>query len=412
MLLRVTRLILALLILSSSLLVPPAIATELAGACEDGRQEGGAIYRICMPQSGGWNGDLIVFAHGYVAPNEPLEIPEDQLKLPGGLTIPEVANRLGFAFATTSYRTTGLAVRQGVEDLRDLVRLFTEAYGEPRHVYLIGGSEGGIITALAVERYPEVFDGGLAACGPIGDFQRQINYWGDFRVVFDYFFPDLIPGSPMDIPPEVIDNWETVYVPRIREAIQNNPHAVDQLLRVTRASTDRRDPASVENTILGLLWYNVFATNDGIAKLGGQPFDNTRRLYIGSDNDWRLNREIQRFQADPAALEEIEAYYQTSGRLSVPLVTLHTTGDPFVPYWHDLLYRWKAFWNRSSRYHSHIPAFRYGHCNFNVVEGVAAFAVLYFKVTGRLLTGVEEVLPDAAAQAEFSRLVREYTMEQ
>jgi hypothetical protein len=29
--------------------------------------------------------------------------------------------------------------------------------------------------------------GGLAICGPIGDFGQQINYWGDFRALYDYF---------------------------------------------------------------------------------------------------------------------------------------------------------------------------------------------------------------------------------
>jgi hypothetical protein len=29
---------------------------------------------------------------------------------------------------------------------------------------------------------------------------------------------------------------------------------------------------------------------------------------------------------------------KTSGQLSVPLVTLHTTGDPIVPFLHEALY--------------------------------------------------------------------------
>lgn len=387
----------------------PAPAEGVASTCEDGTQPGGALYRICMPAQSAWNGDLVVFAHGYVPPNEPLEIPE--LELPYGLSMPEIANRLGFAFATTSYRTNGLAVREGVEDLSELVGLFMQQHGDPRRVYVVGGSEGGIITTLAIEQHPEVFDGGLAACGPIGDFRRQVNYWGDFRVLFDYFFPDLIPGSPVEIPQEVMDNWDTTYMPAIQSAIQSNRHAADQLLRVSRAAVDRHDPESRETTILGLLWYNVFATNDGIAKLGGQPFDNSRRFYFGSDNDWRLNRHVQRFRADQDALDQIEAYYQTAGDLDVPLVTLHNTGDPFVPYWHEPLYRWKAFRRGSSRLHSNIPALRYGHCNFSLVEGVAAFAVLYFKVSGQELLGVEAVLPEAGSQQKFRELLEQYSTE-
>src|SRR5512136_241324 len=91
-------------------------------ACVDGPQASGAIYRICMPFL--WNNDLIVYAHGYMAPNQPVRIPEEQLHLPDGTYIPDVVNLLGYAFATTSYSTNGLAVREGLSDLVDLVRIF------------------------------------------------------------------------------------------------------------------------------------------------------------------------------------------------------------------------------------------------------------------------------------------------
>ena len=65
----------------------------------------------------------------------------------------------------------------------------------PSKVYLVGASEGGIITALSVEQSPSVFSAGLAACGPLGNFPYQINYFGDARATFEYFFPGLIPGA-------------------------------------------------------------------------------------------------------------------------------------------------------------------------------------------------------------------------
>ncbi len=58
---------------------------------------------ICVPTP--WNGDLVVWAHGYVAFNEPLDF--QHLRV-GDLYLPDVAQALGFAFATTSYRTNGL----------------------------------------------------------------------------------------------------------------------------------------------------------------------------------------------------------------------------------------------------------------------------------------------------------------
>ena len=158
------------------------------------------------------------------------------------------------------------------------------------------------------------------------DFRKQINYFGDFRVVFDYFFPGVIPGSPVDVPQEVMDNWDQVYVPRIIQAISSNPDATNQLLKVTRAAIYPGDATSIEETILGVLWYTAFATNDAEVELGGQPFDNKNRFYVGSKNDLRLNLKVQRFSADPAAINEIEGHYQTSGCLTSPIVTL------FIPY--------------------------------------------------------------------------------
>ena len=51
-----------------------------------------------------------------------------------------------------------------------------------------------------------------------------------------------------------------------------------------------------------------------------------------------LNVGIERFDADPAASEYADLHYRPTGLLQRPLVTLHTTGDPGVPYRHELIY--------------------------------------------------------------------------
>jgi len=176
----------------------------------------------------------------------------------------------------------------------------------------------GLITTLAVEKYPDLFSGGLALCGPIGDFRGQVDYWGDFRVVFDYFFPEVLPPSPVTIPSVVIENWGNQYAPAIIQAIALGPHATEQLLSVTQASVDPSDSASISETVLGVLWYNVFATNEAIIELNGQPFDNRKRRYLGSDDDKALKKGVERFKADRSALAGIATYYQTSGLLTKP----------------------------------------------------------------------------------------------
>jgi pimeloyl-ACP methyl ester carboxylesterase len=328
-----------------------------------------------MP-AGEWS-DLVVYAHGYVGFDKPVEIPEDQMSLPGSeMSIDQIVNLMGYAFATTSYYTNGLAVLPALSDLLDLVNIFTTTKGTPDHVYLVGVSEGGLITTLSVEQHPDVYDGGLAMCGPYGDFRDQINHYGDFRVVFDYFFPDLMPGEPLSIPTSLINDWHsgfltTTILPEITDPA--NSISVTQLLTVTNVSPYAFARPTSTASITQLLWYNVFATSDGVAKRGGQPFDNQGRVYSGSNDDVRLNDDVDRFSADPAALDEIAAHYQTTGQLEVPLVTLHTIGDEIVPYRHVTQYLGKTQAAGNSELHSHFEIKRHGHCNFTAEEILNAF---------------------------------------
>jgi pimeloyl-ACP methyl ester carboxylesterase len=405
------------------------------GGCQRGSHIGGE-YIICTPDDDAWNGDLLVYAHGYVAPDNPVGIPDEQLKLADGTSITETVTGLGYAFAATSYITNGLAVKDGIAAVKDVVGVFSDTIAAPDHVYLVGASEGGVVTALTTEQHPEIFAGGLATCGPVGDFQRQIDYWGDVRVLFDYFFPDVLPpfepveGDPQAplIPDEVIDSWywcgdedrnpnyscveerEDAYQTKVREALESDPGKTRQLVRVARVPVKLTEPATAIDALVHLLWYNVFATNDGIAKLGGQPYGNALRWYWGSNNDWRLNRNVTRFHADDEAVEQIEAHYQTSGDLSVPIVTLHTLKDPVVPYWHEPIYRWKVWRNEDWRLHTNIPSLRYGHCSYGAGEALFAFAWLVYQVEGQRLQNVRDVLT-SEAYADYGRMSESYGLE-
>ena len=264
---------------------------------------------------------------------------------------------------------------------------------------LVGVSEGGLITTLATEQYPAVFNGGLAACGPIGDFRRHANYVGDFRVVFDYFFPGLIPGSAVSIPDPLIANWSTYYTTTVVPVITapGSAISVTQLLNVTGVPYDPGDPATIAEGISQELWYNVHGTNDAIAKLGGQPFDNHDRIYSGSLNDAALNAGVGRYTASPAALAELEAHYQTAGRPLVPLVTIHNTHDQTVPYWHETLYRDKIVANNFAYRHDLIPVDSYGHCNFTLGEITSALTLLQQRISNPVPSPTPTVTATATA---------------
>jgi hypothetical protein len=235
-----------------------------------------------------------------------------------------------------------------------------------------------------------------------------VNYWGDFRAVFDYFMDtpdfDVLPGNAANIPSSLMNKWDSVYIPRVAGVLVANPLGTQQLLSVTGAPVDPLNPNTVGETTLGILWYNVFATNDATEKLGGRPFDNFDRVYSGSFNDALLNAGVKRYKAQPAALEEIANHYETSGILMRPLVTMYTTGDPIVPVWHQAMYTAKVLGHNPYSLYLPITINRYGHCAFTVPEILNGFGTLVYMSTGAFPP--TPLMPDSSAQLqkyEFSQ---------
>jgi pimeloyl-ACP methyl ester carboxylesterase len=330
---------------------------------------------VCFPDD--WNGDLVLYAHGHVPADRDLAIPDDQV---GGQSIATTINNLGYAYATTSYRRNGLLGPEGVEDMVELGATIRRLYRpDPGRTVMVGVSEGGMVAGLAAERYPDLFDGVLSACGPVGSLRGQLDYFVDFRVVFDYLFPGVIPGTAISVPAEVSERWEELYAPAVVLALVTNPAAARELVRITGAAVERSDVVAIAVTAVVILRYNVIGTADAQQRLGGQPFDNSARVYSGSADDAALNAGVARFAADPAALTAM-AEFETTGNITVPVVTLHTTGDPVVPFNQQALYADKASRSGASGRLTQIPVDRYGHCSFEAPEVLGAFSTLMDQV--------------------------------
>ncbi len=347
-----------------------------AAGCVEGTLEHGALYRLCFPSS--WNGDLVLYAHGHVPADRELALPEDQV---GGQSIANTITGRGYAYGTTSYRRNGLLGPEGAEDLVELEATVRRLYRpDPGRTVVIGVSEGGMVAGLAVERHPDLFDGALSACGPVGSLRQQLDYFVDFRVVFDYLFPGVLPGSAVSIPEAVVDRWEQVYAPAIALAIFTNPAAARELVRITGAPVERDDAVAIAVSAVSILRYNVIGTANAHERLGGQPFDNMGRVYAGSADDAALNAGVARFTADPNALAAIDDF-ETRGDLEVPVVTLHTTGDPVVPFEQQALYADKVSHAGAGDHLRQIEVGRYGHCSFEAAEVLGAFTLLMDRVS-------------------------------
>ena len=361
---------------------------------QDAKYPADQLIITCIPAN--WNGQLVIYAHGYVPPQFPLALPVDELTV-DGVFVPNILLAQGFAFATTSFHKNGVAIEEGSEDVSRLLQYFKSSVppGSLDKAYLVGGSEGGLIAVRLFERSQGKYDGAVALCAPLGGSADFIRYAYDFRVVFDYFFPTVFtfpPNQPgeqpfgaFDVPQAAFQFWQSVYVPRIIAALTANPLATTELLRVTKAAVDPSDPTSVIETAVLLLAYGIFGANDLIATSGGVPYDNRSTTYSGSFDDVALNAGVERIRADARAKAYAKRLYEPTGNLHDPLVTLHNLLDPLVPFQQENEYASLVAKKRKSSFLTILPVASYGHCAFTAEEVIDAFNIMIQQAGGQLI---------------------------
>ena len=69
--------------------------------------------------------------------------------------------------------------RENRTDTHALALFFNALAGKPRLIYIMGHSMGGHVTGVAIEQYPELFDGAVPMCGVMGDcelFDSFLDY--------------------------------------------------------------------------------------------------------------------------------------------------------------------------------------------------------------------------------------------
>src|SRR6202142_656165 len=116
-----------------------ASQTHLPGTLSDG-----ATYVIDVPA--GWNGTLLLYSHGYVAPGSSNPATDVGDPLTGGYMLAS-----GYALAGSSYAGTGWAVQQAIPDQIATLDVFTAKVGTPTTTIAWGHSLGGMITPGLVQ---------------------------------------------------------------------------------------------------------------------------------------------------------------------------------------------------------------------------------------------------------------------
>ena len=345
----------------------------------EGTTANGAAYALAVPAA--WNGDLVVYAHGIVDPGAPVALPSAQ----DGFAALEAAwLDLGYAVAYSSFSENGYALKSAIQRTHQLRGLFTAKFRRPSRTYLAGHSLGGLAVLALAEKHPAQYDGVLPMCTPIGGGAAEIGYLGDARVVFDYFFPGVLPGGPFSVPAGTPFTPGSSVFNATLSALATGGLRTLQFAQVAKLPfTSATELVTSGMSVVG---FSIRFTGDVLERTHGHiPFDNLDTVYAGSFDDAALNDPVtgvERFVAAPDAANYFDHYYTPTGNLRIPTLTLHTLFDPIAPFAHEGHYAATVAGAGASEWLTQRSVARYGHCSINAAETMSAFDALVGWVNG------------------------------
>ncbi len=280
---------------------------------------GGSIYQIEVPEN--WNGRLVLYMHGFR--NFPPKLAVEAPWIRGYLV------RNGFAWGASSYSSGSLVPGLAAAETAALWDLFVQRFGRPERTYVTGESMGGGATTISAERYPDRYDGALALCGMAGN-TTELGFMADFFVAGA--FVAGITQAEFDSGP-VEELIEARILPALKD---ETAHERFEALIVDMTGGAR--PLTHEGLLLREMANWEFADT----LLGARLLDNQETVYrlgtsSGATGD-ELNAAAIRVTAGDLQ-EALTAGQEISGDIKIPLVTLHTTGDLFVPLSHEQVLR-------------------------------------------------------------------------
>ena len=338
----------ALLAACASPLQEPREAAPAQTSCPDGVPAGArclrgldsaqAPYLIVMPAQ--WNGVLVVHAHGGPALGAPKMERSDEDIQRWAITV-----RAGYAWAGSAFRQGGVAVRSAAEDTERVRKIFAEHVAKPRRTLLHGQSWGAGVAAKLAERVAApsggsngspLYDGVLLSSGVLGGGTRSYDFRLDLRAVYQHYCANhpradepaypLWMGLPADGPltraelAKRVDDCLGVGQPAAQRS-------AEQQRKLRNIAAVIRIP---ESSVLAHLVWATWHFQDIVQNRtqGRNPFGNGAVRYTGSDDDAALNAGVQRYRADPQAVAAFDADAGLSGRITVPVLTVHGINDP------------------------------------------------------------------------------------
>jgi pimeloyl-ACP methyl ester carboxylesterase len=348
----------------------PSFAALTGATAHFGRYDGGA-YRLEIPDR--WNGELVLWAHGFVDDSGPQGL-RLRVGLPGGgqegsgATFREHLIASGFAWAASSYRCNGYVPGIGLLDTVALADVFAKISGRtPTRTYFSGVSMGGHVALLGMQEYPTRFAAGLAMCaaGPGEmDFLVAVHAASEAisGVAVNEGSRDADVARLAEIygkPPTFTGKGRQLASVQIETSGGARPFALEGLATrfIENVSAGARVPTREE-------WSQV-ATNVHVS----YAIDETLGLTANAINSRVRRRTIASTARRTPTYDEVAPF---DGRFERPVMTLHGTGDLYVPI--SLQRTLKQAVDAAGRQHNLVQRIirTPGHCGFSRQEQVQA----------------------------------------
>ncbi len=349
----------------------------------------GAGYRIEVPAD--WNGDLMMWAHGFRGTGEVLFFNPEEVPFRRWLL------ENGYAWAASTYSENDYSVGNAVVDTRRLARLFRRVVDRPHRVYIAGVSMGGHVTAASIERYPRFYDGAMPVCGVLGDFEL-FDFFLDFNVTAQQIalgrseFP-VGPDYPITTAQEIKRELELADG-SWPFALNADGEAFKQLVEL-RSGGDRPNFDEAWNFwnafpefgsgIPGNFLFDLGAGDGSVGVDTKVAVKNTDVFYEtdlirGPSNELEkeLNAEVVRVRPDPGARRpsRLAPSPRLRGNIRVPVLTMHNLGDLFVPFHNETVYFERVARRHKTRNLVQRAIRGSGHCDFTTAEYERAFGDL------------------------------------
>jgi hypothetical protein len=429
----------ALLLTANLGAAPPAGAVPTTGGPVaagapthvEGTLPSGATYVVDVPAA--WNRTVLLYSHGYVpqgspnpAQNAPSAAARDAL-LAGG-----------YALVGSSYASTGWTVEQALPDQMATLARFTARFGPARRTLAWGTSMGGMVTTGLVERYGHRFAGALAMCGlqqgAVANFNNTLDPLFAIRTL-------LAPGA--DVPLVRLPDQAAAFaalgvLTGALDAAQQNPLgrariALAAALHNIPAWTDPAlpEPAPDDYDTAQVNQYRTLRLTAYV----GLSWRQEAEARAGGNMSWNTGVDYARLLARSSIRAEVEALYERAGaslaadlatlaaapritadrpavaymarniaftgRLTAPLLTIHTTGDALVPVQVQRAYAETVADARRGGLLRQAYVHRAGHCTFTTGEMLAALRTVERRIaTGRWAGTGPEALNALAASLD------------